>query len=189
MITKTKHNKKRGGIFLNYEEKEIDNFPGYTICENGEVFSYRNTKKKVSLKGFVSKNNYHYVDLCNMTTGIQIRKRFAVRRLVGFYFLDGYFDGAVINHKDGNTLNNCKENLEWVTQTQNIHCSYLNSGIGPKRNYCKYQLVREGEVLPILFKGFPDLEKHYKEVYPSLPFKQLQKYGKAHEFSLLKFPK
>lgn len=38
---------------------------------------------------------------------------FYVHRLVGRAFVDGYFEGAVINHKDGNAQNNYFENLEW----------------------------------------------------------------------------
>ena len=43
-----------------------------------------------------------------------------VHRCVAFEFVGGYFDGAVVNHKDGNKLNNVAENLEWVTQKENI---------------------------------------------------------------------
>jgi hypothetical protein len=47
------------------------------------------------------------------------RKKMAVHRLVAAAFCDGYFDGAVVNHKDGNKQNNSSENLEWVTQSEN----------------------------------------------------------------------
>jgi len=43
-----------------------------------------------------------------------------VHRCVAFEFVDGYFDGAVVNHKDGNKLNNVAENLEWTTQKENM---------------------------------------------------------------------
>lgn len=51
-------------------------------------------------------------------------KRKYVHRLVADAFLDGYFDGAVIDHIDGDTKNNRPDNLRWVTQKQNIWDSY-----------------------------------------------------------------
>ena len=43
-------------------------------------------------------------------------------------FVPGYFDGAVINHKDENPKNNRADNLEWVTQQNNV-----NHGTGIER--------------------------------------------------------
>lgn len=43
-----------------------------------------------------------------------------VHRLVAAEFCEGYNEGFVVNHKDGNRLNNNSENLEWVTQQENI---------------------------------------------------------------------
>ena len=33
---------------------------------------------------------------------------------------DGYFDGATVNHIDGNSLNNHADNLEWISHADNI---------------------------------------------------------------------
>jgi len=43
-----------------------------------------------------------------------------VHKLVAVEFVDGYFYGAVVNHIDGNKLNNSSTNLEWITQKENI---------------------------------------------------------------------
>lgn len=166
------------------QEKRIKGFSDYTIGDNGQVFSYK--KERKVLRGTVNRGGYHYVDLCD---GEGRRCRFAVHRLVGEYFCKGYFEGAVINHIDGNTNNNSKENLEWVTQTENIHKSYVTSGTGAMRNYFRYQLVVDGAVLPKVCNGFPELQQYYQYIYPDIPFKQLQKWGKAHEYTILKFPK
>ena len=48
------------------------------------------------------------------------KQKFYVHRLVGQYFVDGYDSNKNINHKDGNPLNNVAENLEWVTQSENV---------------------------------------------------------------------
>lgn len=58
----------------------------------------------------------------NGRSGKSVRLR--VHRCVAEEFVDGYFDGAVVNHKDGNKLNNTVDNLEWVTQSENITHAY-----------------------------------------------------------------
>lgn len=50
------------------------------------------------------------------------RKNYYVHRLVALAFVPGYFDGAQVNHKDENKLNNRWYNLEWVTRKDN--CNY-----------------------------------------------------------------
>ena len=51
---------------------------------------------------------------------------FSVHRLVGMAFVPGYFDGAVINHKDENPKNNRADNLEWVSLHDNILHGFEN---------------------------------------------------------------
>lgn len=46
-------------------------------------------------------------------------RQMAVHRLVAEAFVDGYFDGAIVNHIDENPGNNCAENLEWCTYSRN----------------------------------------------------------------------
>lgn len=47
-----------------------------------------------------------------------------VHRCVAEEFVCGYFDGAVVNHRDGNKLNNSVNNLEWVTLSENTQHAY-----------------------------------------------------------------
>ncbi len=46
-----------------------------------------------------------------------------VHLYVAHAWLDGYFDGAEVNHKDFNRQNNNIENLEWVTHEDNVKYS------------------------------------------------------------------
>ncbi len=64
----------------------------------------------------------------------------SIHRLVAEYFVDGYFDGAVVNHIDGNNRNNVASNLEWTTIKDNVHKSYITSGIDAKRNFKEWNL-------------------------------------------------
>lgn len=51
-----------------------------------------------------------------------------VHRLVGKAFVEGYYPGAEINHKDENGKNNVYTNLEWCSRKYN--CNY---GTGKER--------------------------------------------------------
>lgn len=58
-----------------------------------------------------------YLEIAVMIQGK--RTKYRVHRLVGAAFVDGYFDGASIDHLDGNKMNNVPSNLEWVTLSEN----------------------------------------------------------------------
>tara|TARA_R110000822_G_scaffold27790_3_gene82674 strand:- start:4 stop:441 length:438 start_codon:yes stop_codon:yes gene_type:complete len=47
------------------------------------------------------------------------RKKLLVHRLIAKAFVAGWFDGATVNHKDGDKLNNLPQNLEWMTLAEN----------------------------------------------------------------------
>ena len=47
-------------------------------------------------------------------------KEWLVARLVAITFLGNPPEGFTVNHKDGNRLNNCIENLEWLSRADNI---------------------------------------------------------------------
>ena len=54
------------------------------------------------------------------------RKNFYIHRLVAEAFIDNPEKKPVVNHKDYNTRNNDVNNLEWVTQKDNINHSIVN---------------------------------------------------------------
>lgn len=46
-------------------------------------------------------------------------KNISVHQLVALHFVDGWFPGSQVNHKNGIKNDNRMENLEWVTSRQN----------------------------------------------------------------------
>lgn len=131
---------------LNIQEKykPIDGYKYYFITENGNVYVDRPAEsgvgwqgvRELKKRGINNPNRYLQVILSN-----DKGKKYAqIHRLVASAFVDGYFDGAVVNHKNGDIHDNRAENLEWVTQKENIHKSYESSGINQVRNYKIFDL-------------------------------------------------
>lgn len=96
----------------------VDNIEtNYMITEQGKVF---NTKTQKYLKGCVFNNGYKYA----LLTINGKKKSFGIHRLVAEYFIPNPQSLPIVNHIDGNKLNNNVENLEWVTQSKNVQHSY-----------------------------------------------------------------
>lgn len=88
--------------------------PYYYISNYGRIYS---VKKNKIMKPFIDKDGYFRIELS--TTGQRKCKKYYVHRLVGFMFVSGYFDGAMINHINSNRQCNYYKNLEWVTAQGN----------------------------------------------------------------------
>lgn len=73
-----------------------------------------------------TKNPYQTIILYK---GKQKNKTFYVHRLVAKMFVNGFFDGADVNHIDGNKSNNKASNLEWCTRKENINHAAKNLGV------------------------------------------------------------
>lgn len=89
-------------------------FVDYLVSNFGNVDSWKGCKRH-RLKPKISSKGYLYVTL--MVDGKP--KNFFVHRLVAIAFLPNLNNLPQVNHKDGNKLNNCVENLEWFTPKDN----------------------------------------------------------------------
>ena len=61
------------------------------------------------------------VFLCNEDG---VMKKYTIARLVARTWCKGYEEGLSVDHLDGNTLNDCAVNLEWVTKGENSRRGY-----------------------------------------------------------------
>ena len=107
----------------------------YSITPTGEVWSHPYTRsdgqrrKGIWLRPAVSIYGYKQVVL---TKPDKSRHTLSIHRLVATAYL-GEGDGLQVNHKNGDKLDNSVENLEWVTQLENMKHAFstgLNSSRG-----------------------------------------------------------
>ena len=93
--------------------KDIKGFEEiYSVSVDGKIYSKRlnkqlNVDATSGYERVILQKNKH-------------KERWLVHRLVALHFVDGYFDGAIVNHIDGNSFNNHFSNLEWCNQSHNL---------------------------------------------------------------------
>lgn len=120
--------------------KEIKDFPGYFVTEEGKILSAWNKKSIRNNKGiiitvdhYIDYNNLHELKLSKNTTGylkINLTKNKkiytkTVHRLVAESYIQNPYNLPVINHKNEIKDDNRIKNLEWCTQQYNSE--YSNS--------------------------------------------------------------
>ena len=108
------------------EWKDVPGYSGYYRVSNfGDIVSYNachgdRRKNAKLIKGHKTQSGYIQVRLSN---NYKV-KSFLVHRLVAQAFIPNSGNKPFINHKDGVKDNNHIDNLEWVTQSENMRHSY-----------------------------------------------------------------
>lgn len=97
----------------------------YSIDTQGNVINERNNKP---ITWSVSEQGYARVFLHSKG----IRKCYNVHRLVAESFIPKTIELNVVNHIDGNKLNNSVSNLEWVTNKENLEHAHKTGLVNNK---------------------------------------------------------
>lgn len=115
--------------------------PGYSSVECSTFGEVRDRKTKIVLDKYISKRpGYYFVKIIpdNENTEHMVR----IHILMGLAFLGPNSNGYDVEHKDGDKLNNCIDNLEYCTRSENIRRAYKsgsNSYVNP------IEIVETGE--------------------------------------------
>ena len=113
-------NKETEKFFLNeIKENKIK------ITENGKVFNIKNDNKEI---GRSINHGYYSINYYNNNKP----KRIYVHRLIYLYFYGEIDLNLRVNHKDGDKLNNHKDNLELATPSENTKHAHDNNLINKK---------------------------------------------------------
>lgn len=121
---------------------------GYYISNLGKI---RNPSGKIKETFSIAGGYYDYKI-------IQSGKHHKIHRLVALHFIENPYNKQYVNHKNGNKLDNKVENLEWVTNQENVIHGYENGlnkeGLSPIIQYDK-----EGKYIIKEFKSISDASR------------------------------
>jgi hypothetical protein len=120
------------------EWRIVSEYPNYSVSNHGDI---RNDLTDRVLKKQLVRNGYQHVVLCD-TDGHHSK---SVHRLVAKEFVDNPRGCDMVNHIDGDKSNNCAENLEWCTQSENMKHAYRMGLQKPIRTQIEYSLSRAAE--------------------------------------------
>ena len=114
--------------------KQIKGFPKYQVSNYGHVLSKKHGNRWKELTLQKDSMGYYHVRLYkdDNTLGVyengkKIPKLYKVHTLVLNHFKPTDNPSLVCNHKDGCKTNNHIDNLEWVTQAENVQHAWDNN--------------------------------------------------------------
>ena len=122
------------------EWREVKEYSKYEVNQYGEI---RHKKRKQILKPRSNNGGYQYVNF--KINGKPIN--FAVHRIVANAFIPNPNGYTEINHKDYNRKNNCVNNLEWVSSSQNKQHAFLKEQNKKSRGKAVNQYTKDGNFI------------------------------------------
>ena len=87
-----------------------------------------------------------------------------VHRLVAEKYIPNPDNKTQVNHKDGNKLNNCVDNLEWVSNQENRNHA-IDNGLHLIGEKCPWHKITEEDVIYIRRHKNEKTQKEWAEIY------------------------
>lgn len=98
-------------------------YPKYVICKDGRIYSlWKKGEYRQAYDGSYKSVNLSYRDENNKRASLTMR----IHKLVAWAYHPNPNNFSDVDHVDGNKHNNHKNNLEWVTRSENIKRSHAN---------------------------------------------------------------
>lgn len=138
--------------------KDIPDYEGfYQVSNKGRIKSlqywnghdFKKGEKILAVTAREVNKNPRYARSVVKLTKNGVKKDFKVHRIVAQVFLENPYNYQVVNHIDGNPLNNEVDNLEWCTQKHNMQQAFDND------NCCKtINSIDRETMVELLNNGF-----------------------------------
>lgn len=147
-----------------YHGKDLGDY--YLVSNSGEIKGVKTNKIR---KKNINHEGYYFV--CVSLGSRDIKTYIKVHRAVAETFLDNPDNLPIINHKDGNKLNNNVDNLEFCTYQYNIQHAIKNDLIDFTNT--KRKIVRLIDMLE--FKSITEAGLHINEQNPERARKNISR--------------
>jgi hypothetical protein len=134
------------------DKVDIPLYPGYKLTKEFEIIG----KKGYPLAICGHTHKYVNVYVNNKTAILYIY------RAIALVYVDGYFDGAWVDHIDNNPLNNHPSNLRWTTPLEN-NWYYKKSKIPNKEESLLNKINMYKNQIQICKNKIINLESQLKE--------------------------
>lgn len=116
-----------------------------TLLEVSNMGKIRNVKTGTIYKLNLIKSGY--LTICVSLGSRKNKKCFKVHKAVAESFIPNLNNFPIVNHIDGNKLNNNVNNLEWCTHSYNIkHAITNNLRNTPKGEQCVFSKLNEEDI-------------------------------------------
>lgn len=130
----------------------------YLVLEDGTIVG----KRVSAIRPKITKQGYAEVSLCSKDGTLYLR----VHRIVAETYIPNPENKPFVNHIDGNKLNNCVQNLEWVTHQENMEHAKNHKLIHMGNRNARSKLTEDEveEICMMLQYGMRnyDIAKHFE---------------------------
>lgn len=111
-----------------------------TLIYNGDTYDQFEVSNDGQLRNVITGTVYKqqinkegYSQICVSLGSRNKKKVFKIHKAVAEVFVPNNENKIEVNHIDGNKQNNCEDNLEWVTSSENTRHAFATGLSHPKR--------------------------------------------------------